>query len=285
MTVIFICRLYKPNYVYFCAGDSLAGQVLRILNQGDYTEAKEWLSQIEVQNTNLRGVCDSDGKTLLHLACCKNEVDWYPIIETLIDKYKCNVAAVDKDGNTPLHDGYQCGNKSVVEYLLSLPMCDPDVSNKHGVTVLKLALQINDIPTTRALLATGRVDPRRGSPRGHTYHEVMEMDGTLPQNIDDSALQIVTQCATCITNSNNAYQRYTFYYLLGVLRVIFKNRDRISIGGIIRSIKENNISLPEKPDEIHDLLIELSDEFEIYRGSATLVEEFEIRKKGNFYCA
>ena len=43
-------------------------------------------------------------------------------------------------------------------------------------------------------------------------------------------------------------------------------------------------SLPEKPDEIHDLLIELSDEFEIYRGSATLVEEFEIRKKGNLLC-
>ncbi len=259
----------------------LEGKLLKILQSGEYTEAIELLSQAETQAVDLRGVHDSDGKTLLHLACRKNFLDWYPVVQDLVEKHKCDVSAVDEDGNTPLHEAYQCGNYEVVSLLLSKLDCNPDAFNKDGFNALRMALQKNDIKTTRALLATGRVDPRRGSPRGHTYHEVMEIDGTLPQNLNDSALQIVSNCAKCIQNSNLAHQNFAVYYLLDVLRIIFKNRNSISINGIVERVKENKAPLPETPDKIHDLLIGLSDEFEVCGHE--VAREFgniQVQKKG-----
>ncbi len=283
-----IQQLYVMYAGCIIAVDSREGQVLKILQSGEYTEAIELLSQAETQMVNLKGVCDLDGKTLLHLACRKNSHDWFPVVRTLINKFSCDVSAVDEDGNTPLHDAYQCGNHKVVSILLRVPSCNPDVFNKHGFTVLRMALQINDIQATRVLLSTGRVDPRRGSPRGHSYLEVMEMDGILPQNINGSALQIVNKSAECIKNSNAVYPSFAFYYLLDILHIIFKNRDRISIGGIVERIKENNTPLPEEPEEIHDLLIDLSDKFDLCGQGANEYEaneygEFQVRTKGEYY--
>ncbi len=148
----------------------------------------------------MRGVSDADGKTLLHLACRKNWVDWHGIVRSLIENHHCDVAAVDEDGNTPLHEAYQCGNLPSVEYLLSLPSCNPDAVNKHEYTVLRMALEKSDKTTVRTLLASGRVDPRKGSPRGHSYTELLAMNQLKPQpqDYDSSALQMVTQFAECM---------------------------------------------------------------------------------------
>ncbi len=74
--------------------------------------------------------------------------------------------------------------------------------------------------------------------------------------------------------------RYTFHYLLSILSSIFKNRDHISITGIIECINDNKIPLPEKPDEIHDLLIGLSEEFEVCGQSSHDFGEFQVYRKG-----
>ncbi len=280
-TCVCVSIINNCVYTFIFTVNSLKEKILQIFQIGEHTEAVKLLSQAVSQAVVLRGVCDSDGKTLLHLACRKNYLNWYPVVQSLVEKHNCDVSVVDEDGNTPLHDAYKCGNKKVVLYLLSLPTCNPDAFNKYEFTVLRMALQNNDISTTRALLATGRVDPRRGSPRGHAYHEVIEMDGTLPQNFNDSALEIVTKCATCIKKSSTSHSNFVVYYLLEILSTTFQNRDYISIEELVESIKEHNIALPENPNEIHNLLIGLSCEFEICgKETGNEYEKKEIRRKG-----
>ena len=266
------------------AVDTFEGRLLQAFQSGEMEQVIELLSQAESQSIDLRSVSDADGKTLLHLACRKDWMDSYQIVCSLVEKHHCNVAAVDEDGNTSLHEAYQCGNLPIVEYLLSLPSCSPDAINKHEYTVLRMALEKNDRTTARDLLATGRVDPRKGSSRGHTYLELLAMNQLQPQlqDYDGSALQMVTQFAECMEGNNHVRQPFTSYCLLKVLYKILKNRDQVSIAGIVDRIKENMLPLPEKPDEIHDLLIDiqrLSNEFDV-RGEPTNVADIQIRKKG-----
>ena len=269
---------------YTIAVDTFEGRLLKTFVSGEIGQVIEILSQAESQSIDLRGVSDADGKTLLHLACRKNWVDWYHIVYSLVDKHHCDVAAVDEGGNTPLHEAYQCGNLPIVAYLLRLPTCNPDAINKHDYTVLRMALEKNDRTAARNLLATGRVDPRKGSPRGHTYQELLAMNQLQPQpqDYDGSALQMVTQFAECMEGSNHVRQPFTSYYLLKVLHKILKNRDQVSITGIVDHIKDIMLPLTEKPDEIHDLLKDiqsLSDEFDVC-GEPTNVADIQIRKTG-----
>ncbi len=269
---------------YTIAVDTFEGRLLKTFVSGEIDQVIEILSQAEGQSIDLRGVSDADGKTLLHLVCRKNWVDWYHIAYSLVDKHHCDVAAVDEGGNTPLHEAYQCGNLPSIEYLLSLPTCNPDAINKHDYTVLRMALEVNDKPTARNLLATGRIDPRKGSSRGHTYSELLAINQLQPQpqDYDGSALQMVTQFAECMEGNNHVRPPFTSYCLRDTLHKILKNRDQLSITGLVDRIKENMLPLPEKPDKIHDLLIDierLSNDFDIC-GEPTNVADIQIRKKG-----
>ena len=264
--------------------DTFKGRLLQAFQSGESEQVIELLSQAESQSIDLRGVSDADSKTLLHFACRKNWVDWHGIVRSLIDKHYCDVAAVDEDGNTPLHEAYQCGNFPSVEYLLSLPTCNPDAINKHDYTVLRMALEVNDKKTARNLLATGRVDPRKGSPRGHTYSELLERNQLQPQKQDGSALEMVTQFAECMEGNNHVRPPFTSYCLRDTLNKILKNCDQVSITGIVDRIKQNMLPLPEKPDEIHDLLIDIqgfSDEFVMHRHRPSNdLGKLKVRKKG-----
>ncbi len=281
---IYNCMVQYDRCIYTITVESIEGRLLKTFQSGEIEQAIEILSQAESQSIDLRGVSDADGKTLLHLACRKNWLDSYKIVCSLVEKHHCDAAAVDEDGKTPLHEAYQCGNLQLVAYLLTLPTCNPDAINKHDYTVLRMALEVNDKPTARDLLATGRVDPRKGSSRGHTYQELLAINQLQPQpqDYDGSALQMVTQFAECMEGNNHVHPPFTSYCLLKFLHKILKNRDQVSIFGIIDRIKENMLPLPEKPEEIHDLLIDiqrLSNDFDIC-GEPTNVVDIQIRKKG-----
>ena len=219
-------------------------------------------------------------------------MDWYGIIQSLIKQYNCNVSAVDEDGNTPLHEAYQCGNHSAFTYLLSLPSCKPDAVNKHDYTVLRMALKKNDKVAVRELLATGRVDPRRGTPRGHTYRELLEIEQLQPepQDYDGSALQLVEQLAECIEANSQvtpSLPSFKHYCVLGTLHKMFKNRQKILLGGLIERIKENMLPLPENPSEVYDLLVEtwsVEGSFNLSPESQTRgdIENVEIRGNINY---
>ena len=249
--------------------DSFGGRLLQTFQSEEIEQVIKLLSQAESQSIDLIGVSDADGKTLLHLACRKNWMDWHGIVGSLVENHHCDVAAVDEDGNTPLHEAYQCGNLPSVEYLLSLPTCNPDAVNKHEYTVLRMALEKNDRKSVRNLLATGRVNPRKGSSCGHTYPELLAINQLQPQpqNYDGSALQMVTQFAKCMESSKcSICPPFTSYCLRDTLHKILKNRNQVSIPKIVDCIKENMLPLPANPDEIHDLLVDiqsLSDDFNI----------------------
>ncbi len=166
---------------------------------------------------------------------------------------------MDKDGNTLLHETYQYESYEALALLLGVPSCNPDVFNKHGFTVLRMALQKNDVPVTRALLATGRVDPRRGSPDGLSYEELLARDDMLPKNIEDSAVQMVAKCAECIQKSSifDPNLEHTLCYLLDILDSDFKNHNHISIPEIVEHVKKKKLPVPENVKEIHNLLIKL----------------------------
>ena len=224
---------------------------------------------------------DADGKTLLHLACRKNWVDWHHIVCNLVDKHHCDVTAVDEDGNTPLHEAYQYVNLPIVEYLLSLPTCNPDTINKQEYTVLRMALELNDKRTVRDLLATGRVDPRKGSSRGHTYPELLAMNQLQPQDYDGSALQMVTQFSECMESSKcSICPPFTSYCLRDILHKMLKNHNQVSITGIVNYIKKNLLPLPVIPDEIHGLLLALSDEFDMCGEPTNNFGGIQVKKKG-----
>ena len=259
--------------------------MLQTFRSGESIQAIELLSEAESQSIDLRGVSDVDGKTLLHLACRNAGVDWKSTVCSLVEKHHCDVAAVDEDWNMPLHEAYQCGNLLSVEYLLSLPSCNPDAINKHEYTVLRMALEKYGKKTVAQLLATGRVDPRKGSSCGHTYSELLEMNQLepQPQDYDGSALQMVIQFAKCMEGSNHVRQPFTSYCLRDILNKILKNCKQVSIATIVHYIKDKMLPLPANPEEIHDLLIDiqsLSDEFEIC-GEPTNVADIQINRKGN----
>ncbi len=273
------------RFICAIAVDTFEGRLLQTFRSGEFEQAIEILSQAESHSIDLRGVSDADGKTLLHLACRKDRMDWHSIVYSLVDKHHCDVAAVNEDGNTPLHEAYQCGNLPIIEYLLSLPTCNPDAINKHEYTVLRMALEVNDKPTVTQLLATGRVDPRKGSSRGHTYQELLTMNQLQPQpqDYDGSALQMVTQFAECIEGSIHVRPPFTSYCLRDTLNEILKNHDQVSITAIVDHIKENMLPLPANPDEIHDLLIgtqSLSDLFDMFGEPTNEFGEVQIKKKG-----
>ena len=233
--------------------------LLKTFQSGDFELAQSMLDKPECLSTNLNAICDSDGKTLLHLACQKDWTNWGSIICNLIKKHNYHVSAVDEDGNTPLHEAYQCGNRSMLTYLLSLPACNPGAVNKHDYTVLRMALEKNDKVAVREVLATGRVDPRRGTSRGHTYRELLEMNSLQPtdREYDGSALQVVEEFAKCIDSNSNQQPplvSLTEYCLLETLKKMSKNQDQISIRGLLEMIKENKLPLPEDPETVHDLL-------------------------------
>ena len=262
----------------------------------DTRRAKELLSQLIIKNQSidLNTVRDLDGKTLLHLACRYDWTDWCSIIQSLIEEHHCNVSAVDEDGNTPLHDAYQCGNYLAFSYLLALPSCKPDAVNKHDYTVLRMALETNDKRAVRELLSTGRVDPRSGTQRGHTYGELLEVNSLLPREQDygGSALQMVEQLAECIEVNSRVtptLPSYKHYFLLGTLQKIFKNRQQILISGLITRIKENMLPLPENPTEVYNLLVEtwsMVDSFCLSSETEREMENVEIiAGKGGISCS
>ncbi len=231
-----------------------------------------------------KDVRDSNGKTLLHLACQKNFLEWFNIMQNLIQEHNCKLSAVDKVGNTIFHESYQCGNRQALLWLLNIVIqyslsCNPDAFNNDGITVLRMALQKNDIEVVKALLITGRVDPRRGSPDGLPYEELLITDDLLPQDVDGSALQMVAICSKCIP-TNIIHSNYTLFYLSALLNTIFKDQHQISIADITRIVQFKNVPLPEKPNQIHRLLIGLSDHFEIRGELPNDYGNMKVSRKG-----
>ena len=82
-------------------------------------------------------VQDSDGNTLLHLACKRDD---YFMVKRLISHPKCDINILDKNNETPLFQTFRSSKYSVVheivELLLETNKCDVNIHGIDGNTAL-----------------------------------------------------------------------------------------------------------------------------------------------------
>ena len=237
--------------------------------------------------TSIKSIADVDKKTLLHLACRGHWMHWLKVVKCLVEKYHCDVAAIDKDGNTPLHVASHFGSEGAVKYLVSCSSCQPNAVNHGGHTALHVAVDKGHKIVVRLLLSSGRVDPTIRSEFGHTISELVEFRHR-PQasEYEGSPIQMVEQFIKCMENNSNVqppFAKYTHYCLVDILRNVFKNRDSITVKEMVVHIKRDTLPLPEEVPDIFSLLHELQSltnffSLSIDSGSA---EDIVIAKTGH----
>ncbi|XP_064398875.1 uncharacterized protein LOC135345381 isoform X4 [Halichondria panicea] len=105
---------------------------------GDLTSALALLIGLD-PTVDVSSIRDSDGMTLLHLACRWDWSKWGLLVTQLVKTHHHNVSVVNEDGDTPLHTAARFNNKGAAEYLLELS--DVNARNNDGLTAFNIAHQ------------------------------------------------------------------------------------------------------------------------------------------------
>ena len=95
-----------------CANKTSLENSYRLINSAAVGDIHKFSSLLH-QNTDV-DVCDSGGRTALHLACAEGHTE---IVRILIDR-KANFDVTDRWGSRPLQEAFAKGHKSVVDLLL-----------------------------------------------------------------------------------------------------------------------------------------------------------------------
>ena len=88
-------------------------------------------------------VLDAKDWTPLHCACVTATVSdekSLELIQYLINVAKCDITKVNEQGNNSLHLACISGKTSVVNFLCTLPSCDPRVENRFGADAMSVTL-------------------------------------------------------------------------------------------------------------------------------------------------
>ncbi len=99
---------------------------------------------------DVSSIKDSDGMTLLHLACRWDWSKWGLLVTQLVEKHHHNVSVVNEDGDTPLHIAARFNNKGAAEYLLELS--DVNAINNKRLTAFDIARQKQHRAVLRVLV-------------------------------------------------------------------------------------------------------------------------------------
>ena len=99
-------------------------------------------------------VRDSNGETLLHIACKKGHIN---VVQCLVEK-KCDIDNRNRSGKTPIHIACEAGNLDIVELLLSNPNCDINVKDSNGDTPLHIACEKGHSNIVELLLSSPNCD-------------------------------------------------------------------------------------------------------------------------------
>ncbi len=106
---------------------------------GDFAENALLMLEEVDPALQLSSITDSDGATLLHLACRWDWSQWEPVVIKLVETHHCDVSAINEDAEIPLHTAAQFNNEGATKYLLQF--CDVNAVNKSGLTALDIANQ------------------------------------------------------------------------------------------------------------------------------------------------
>ena len=96
-----------------------------------------WSDSMELVNYLISKHCDvfdrdSDGRTILHIACGENKLT---LAKHLVEKYPVLLTMRDNDGQTPLHTAGWSDSVELVDYLIS-KQCDAIDTDSSGRTIL-----------------------------------------------------------------------------------------------------------------------------------------------------
>ena len=94
----------------------------------------------------------SDHVTLLHSACISGKLE---MVETVIQKFDCNVNACNSNKDTPLHVACEWGHWGISLFLLEQNGCQINATNVLGYTPLMLAIKHNRFDIFKTLLKKG----------------------------------------------------------------------------------------------------------------------------------
>ncbi len=116
---------------------------------GDPSSASVLLRELD-PTVDVSSIKDSDGMTLLHLACRWDWSRWGLLVTLLVEMHHHIVSVVNEDGDTPLHIAARFNNKGAAEYLLELS--DVNAKNNDGLTAFDIADQKQHQEVLRVLV-------------------------------------------------------------------------------------------------------------------------------------
>lgn len=113
-----------------------------------YAEVRKKLLQGEDVDIETLTICDDQGKTLLHLACEKRDIEF---VRLLVQK-GVDINAKDNYGITPIFNAVSYGFSEIVEFLIQQDKVDPNIATNKHLTVLHVAAILNDYTIMMTLL-------------------------------------------------------------------------------------------------------------------------------------
>ena len=116
--------------------------LIDMFDENQFKEAYDKIEKVYAQDTSIGKYIDEDGDNLLHIASLyEDETGAVNIVkDLLIDKYKMNVNAVNKLGNTPLHHAAYHNNTRTAR-TLHVNGANADAINGEGKTPLDDAIE------------------------------------------------------------------------------------------------------------------------------------------------
>ena len=250
------------HYTFFTSYNVIRAETIkcddlvRIFKQGDVREKTDGvLVLLKAADTPIKLVTDENDKTLLHLACRNNWVQWLPIAKTLVEVYSCNPSAQDRYGNTPLHEACKCDNQELAKYLLSLESCDPNIKNVSMETALHFAKESPDM--VRILLASGIVN-------NSVVDDILQVVSTSddPLAFRDDVKTILEDYVQSVKQHDSPSQPFlhkTCCIVLSILETsLLRNKTKCTVKDIVAFSSDHGIPLPSDGKEISELLSEIS---------------------------
>ena len=217
--------------------------MLPAFKQGN-SETYALLSLLKRVDTPVPRIVDSDGKSLLHLACRHSYLQWRKVVQALVHDYGCNLSATDDDGNTPLHEACGYNNEELTKYLLTLESCRPNIKNRENETPLHVAIFKGSLNIVRILLASGLVNPQLYDPQPY-----IDGDATVHHlEINPEIKALLDNFGKCVEkyNSPQPYPRLTCCVLIALLEGFFlkSNDDTCTLRDIVTESSQQRLPLP-----------------------------------------
>lgn len=124
-------------------------QLFRATIDGDFNKFKELINKFDINSQN------DKGWSLLHFACCYNQIE---IVQYLLELENINVNIKENEKLTPLHIAVRFGNEKIIKLLMTRHEINVNSKNKDLFTPLHYAVKYRYINIVKILLDHPDID-------------------------------------------------------------------------------------------------------------------------------